>query len=100
MPPKRQDGARSRDRKRQKRRRRESYGIYVYNNALKQMHPDTGISSKAFSIMKSFVHDVFEEIAAEASGLQHYNKRYTSTSRENTDVCSSHSTRGTRQARC
>lgn len=68
------------DRKR-KRRRRESYGIYIYK-VLRQVHPDTGISSKAMSIMNSFVNDVFERIAAEASRLATYNKRSTISSRE------------------
>ena len=40
------------------------------------MHPDTGVSSKAMSIMNSFVNDLFERIAAEASKLAHYNKRF------------------------
>ena len=43
---------------------------------LKQVHPDTGVSSKAMSIMNSFVNDLFERIAAEASKLAHYNKRF------------------------
>ncbi|XP_044574138.1 uncharacterized protein LOC123258341 [Drosophila ananassae] len=55
--------------------------IYIYK-VLKQVHPDTGISSKAMSIMNSFVNDIFERIAAEASRLAHYNKRSTITSRE------------------
>ena len=46
------------------------------------MHPDTGISSKAISIMNSFVNGIFERIAAEASRLAHYNKRSTITSGE------------------
>ena len=58
-----------------RRRRKESYGIYIYK-VLKQVHPDTGISSRAMSIMNSFVNDLFERIAAEASKLAHYNKRY------------------------
>ena len=72
--------ARSGEKKR-KRRRRESYSIYIYK-VLKQVHPDTGISSKAMSIMNSFVNDIFERIAAEASRLAHYNRRSTITSRE------------------
>jgi histone H2B len=67
--------------KKRKRRRRESYAIYIYK-VLKQVHPDTGISSKAMSIMNSFVNDIFERIAAEASRLAHYNRRSTITSRE------------------
>lgn len=47
-----------------------------------QVHPDTGISSRAMSIMNSFVNDVFERIATEASRLTQYNKRSTITSRE------------------
>ncbi|MEO1519126.1 MAG: histone H2B family protein [Bacteroidota bacterium] len=67
--------------KKKKRRRKESYAIYIYK-VLKQVHPDTGISSKAMSIMNSFVNDIFERIAAESSRLAHYNKRSTITSRE------------------
>ncbi len=67
--------------KKTKRRRKESYAIYIYK-VLKQVHPDTGVSSKAMSIMNSFVNDIFERIAAEASRLAHYNKRSTITSRE------------------
>ena len=69
------------DGKKKKRKRKESYSIYIYK-VLKQVHPDTGISSKAMSIMNSFVNDIFERIAAEASRLAHYNKRSTITSRE------------------
>ena len=64
-----------------KHKRKESYAIYIYK-VLKQVHPDTGVSSKAMSIMNSFVNDIFERIAAEASRLAHYNKRSTITSRE------------------
>ncbi|MEQ2185128.1 Syntaxin-binding protein 1 [Goodea atripinnis] len=46
------------------------------------VHPDTGISSRAMSIMNSFVNDLFERIATEASRLAQYNKRSTITSRE------------------
>jgi len=67
--------------KKKKRKRKESYAIYIYK-VLKQVHPDTGVSSKAMSIMNSFVNDIFERIAAEASRLAHYNKRSTITSRE------------------
>nr|XP_033811842.1 uncharacterized protein LOC117365475 [Geotrypetes seraphini] len=69
------------DGKKYKRRRKESYAIYIYK-VLKQVHPDTGISSKAMGIMNSFVSDIFERIAGEASRLAHYNKRSTITSRE------------------
>ena len=55
-------------------KRKESFSIYVYK-VLKQVHPDTGISSKAMMIMNSFVSDIFERIAGEASKLAKYNKR-------------------------
>ena len=73
--------ARGGEGKKRRKRRRESYSIYIYK-VLKQVHPDTGVSSKAMSIMNSFVNDIFERIAAEASRLAHYNRRSTITSRE------------------
>ena len=72
--------ARSGDKKR-RRKAKQSYSSYIYK-VLKQVHPDTGISSKAMSIMNSFVNDLFERIATEASRLAHYNKKHTITSRE------------------
>ena len=73
--------AQKKDGKKRKRSCKESYSVYVYK-VLKQVHPDTGISSKAMGIMNSFVNDIFERIAGEASRLAHYNKRSTITSRE------------------
>ena len=37
-----------------KKKRTESYSIYIYK-VLKQVHPDTGISTKGMSIMNSFI---------------------------------------------
>lgn len=62
-------------------KRKETYSSYIYK-VLKQVHPDTGISNKAMSIMNSFVNDIFERIAHEASKLAQYNKRSTISSRE------------------
>merc|ERR1712124_241669 len=56
----------------------ETYKIYIYK-VLKQVHPDTGISSKAMSIMNSFINDIFEKIAGEASKLARYSKKPTVT---------------------
>ncbi|XP_041070208.1 histone H2B-like [Carcharodon carcharias] len=67
--------------KKRRKSRKESYAIYIYK-VMKQVHPDTGISSKAMSIMNSFVSDIFERITGEASRLAHYNKRSTISSRE------------------
>ncbi|KAK1328795.1 hypothetical protein QTO34_010964 [Cnephaeus nilssonii] len=78
--------AQKKDGKKRKRSRKESYSVYVYK-VLKQVHPDTGISSKAMGIMNSFVNDIFERIAGEASRLAHYNKRSTITSRRSRRPC-------------
>ncbi|KAF8935035.1 histone H2B [Podila verticillata] len=64
-----------------KKTRSETYSSYIYK-VLKQVHPDTGISNKAMSILNSFVNDIFERIAGEASKLAAYNKRSTISSRE------------------
>eukprot|EP00126_Sphaerothecum_destruens_P000568 Sdes_comp10700_c0_seq1m2386 len=68
------------DKKRRK-SRKETYSIYIYK-VLKQVHPDTGISTKAMAIMNSFVNDIFERIANESSRLAQYNKKSTISSRE------------------
>ena len=62
-------------------KRTESYSTYIYK-VLKQVHPDTGISKRGMSIMNSFINDIFEKIATEASKLARYNKKPTVTSRE------------------
>ncbi|XP_060012324.1 histone H2B type 2-K1 [Lagenorhynchus albirostris] len=75
-------GRSSGDKKSKKRsRRKETYSMYIYK-VLKQVHPDIGISSKAMSIMNSFVNDVFERLAGEAARLAQYSGRTTLTSRE------------------
>lgn len=52
------------------------------HTVLKQVHPDTGISNRAMSILNSFVNDIFERVATEASKLAAYNKKSTISSRE------------------
>ena len=69
------------DKKKRRTKRKESYGIYIHK-VLKQVHPDTGISSKAMMIMNSFVNDIFERIANESSRLAKYNTKSTISSRE------------------
>ncbi|XP_078066507.1 histone H2B 1/2-like [Mustelus asterias] len=65
--------------KKMKKPRKESDSIYIYK-LMKQLHPDTSISSKATSLMNSFVSNIFERIAGEASHLARYNKRSTISS--------------------
>ena len=45
---------------------------------LKQVHPDTGISNKAMAILNSFVNDIFERIATEASSAYPFPLRLSS----------------------
>ncbi|KAM3244391.1 hypothetical protein ACQJBY_055990 [Aegilops geniculata] len=59
----------------------ETYKIYIFK-VLKQVHPDVGISSKAMSIMNSFINDIFEKLAGESAKLARYNKKPTITSRD------------------
>ena len=62
-------------------KRIESYSSYIYK-VLKQVHPETGISKRGISILNSFVNDIFDRIALEASKLARYNKKATLSSRE------------------
>ena len=62
-------------------KRVESYSSYIYK-VLKQVHPETGISKRGISILNSFVNDIFDRIALEASKLARYNKKATLSSRE------------------
>lgn len=64
-----------------KRRRHETFSVYIYK-VLKQVHNDTGISKTSMKIMNSFINDLFERIAIEASSLVRYNKKHTLTARE------------------
>lgn len=69
------------DKKRRSKSRKETYSSYIYR-VLKESHPDTGISTNAMHIMNSYVNDLFERIATEASKLAAYNKKSTISSRE------------------
>jgi histone H2B len=64
-----------------KKARKETFAVYIYK-VLKQVHPQIGISTRAMGIMNSFVGDIFERVASEASRLSHHNKRSTISSRE------------------
>ncbi|KAG6851009.1 histone H2B [Arthromyces matolae] len=87
------------EKKKRRKSRKETYSSYIYKGiqycpsvfwatahhldlVLKQVHPDTGISNKAMAILNSFVNDIFERIATEASKLASYSKKSTISSRE------------------
>ncbi|KAF5130504.1 Histone H2B [Metarhizium anisopliae] len=92
--------AASGEKKKRSKTRKETYSSYIYKGmpfpplmkgvcsnphfatVLKQVHPDTGISNRAMSILNSFVNDIFERVATEASKLAAYNKKSTISSRE------------------
>jgi histone H2B len=67
--------------KKRKSKRVESYSSYIYK-VLKQVHPNTGISKRGMSILNSFINDIFERLALEASKLSRYTKKATLSSRE------------------
>ena len=67
--------------KEHKRSRHETFSVYIYK-VLKQVHNDTGISKKSMAIMNSFINDIFERIALQASKLVRYNKKHTLSARE------------------
>ena len=69
------------DKKGKRHTRHETFSVYIYK-VLKQVHQDTGISKKSMAIMNSFINDVFERIALEASKLVRYNKKHTLSARE------------------
>ena len=67
--------------KKSKRKSVRTWSLYIFK-VLKQVHSDTGISNKAMNIMNSFINDVFDRLASEASKLTKINKTKTLSSRE------------------
>eukprot|EP01013_Petalomonas_cantuscygni_P032221 TRINITY_DN5868_c0_g1_i1.p1 TRINITY_DN5868_c0_g1~~TRINITY_DN5868_c0_g1_i1.p1 ORF type:complete len:124 (-),score=0.03 TRINITY_DN5868_c0_g1_i1:30-401(-) len=64
-----------------KRKAVRTWSLYIFK-VLKQVHSDTGISNKAMNIMNSFINDIFDRLATEASKLAKINKTKTLSSRE------------------
>ena len=58
--------AAKKDGKKKAKKSTESYKLYIFK-VLKQVHPDTGISSKAMAILNSFIADQFDKIASQAA---------------------------------
>ena len=83
MAPSKTPTAKNKKRRQKARRhsKHETFSVYIYK-VLKQVHQDTGISKKSMAIMNSFINDVFERIALEASKLVSYNKKHTLSVRE------------------
>jgi len=49
---------------------------------LVQLYPQCSISGKGVAVMNSFVDDIFQRLAREASNLVQYNKARTMTARD------------------
>lgn len=64
-----------------KKRRKESYSLYIYN-VMKQVSPQSGISSSSMRVLNSVVDDLFGRIAREASRLATINNKMTVSSKE------------------
>ena len=56
--------AKTAEKGKRRKKRVETFSSYIYK-VLKQVHPDTGISKRAMSIMNSFVNDTFDRLATE-----------------------------------
>ena len=67
--------------KKRGKRRSETFSSYIFK-VLKQVHSETGISKKSMEIMNSFIYDLHDRIALEASKLVRYNKKHTMSARE------------------
>merc|ERR1719148_459151 len=59
-----------------------TYAVHIYK-VLKQIHPNCGISKRGMNIMNSFMNDIFDRVASEATKLLRNNKsKCTLSSRE------------------
>ena len=67
--------------KRVRKKKFDSYAVYIYR-VLKNIHSDVGISKKGMSVMNSFVNDIFERVAVEATRLTRYQKKLTLSSND------------------
>merc|ERR1719382_847364 len=59
----------------------QTYAIYIHK-VLKQIHPEVGISKRGMNIMNSFMNDIFDRVATEATKLLRTTKKRTLTNRE------------------
>jgi len=71
----------SSENKKKRPKKQETYDYYIFK-VLKQIHQDSGISKRAMSIMNSFITDIFERLANEASVLSQRNKAKTILTRD------------------
>lgn len=67
--------------KKRTKKRNETFSMYIYK-VLKQVHPKTGISSKAMNVLNSFVEDQFTMVSKEAMQIAEYANSKTLTARD------------------
>mmetsp|Transcript_50892 Transcript_50892/g.135842 ORF Transcript_50892/g.135842 Transcript_50892/m.135842 type:complete len:160 (-) Transcript_50892:190-669(-) len=60
---------------------KETYATHLYK-VLKQIHPELSISKRGMLIMNSFMNDIFDRIATEATRLMRSSQKKTLTCRE------------------
>ena len=63
------------------RKNKQSWSVYIHRS-MKQVNKSLSLSGKTMKIVNSFVTDVFERVATEASALARANKKKTLGSRE------------------
>ena len=59
----------------------KNFSRYIFK-VLKGVHNEIGISKKSVDIMNSFLFDIYDKLALEASKLVRYNKKNTLSARE------------------
>ncbi|ELP86594.1 histone H2B, putative [Entamoeba invadens IP1] len=67
--------------KREVKKNFDSYALYI-SRVLRSVFPDIGITLPSVSVMDSFVRDVFERIAIDASALSRNSGKATVTQKE------------------
>lgn len=67
--------------KKRKKKRHQSFKRYIFK-VLKQVHPNTGMSTRAMSVMNSLMFDLHAKISKEAAALCQQNGRKTLSERE------------------
>ncbi|ELP87294.1 histone H2B [Entamoeba invadens IP1] len=67
--------------KREVKKNFDSYALYI-SRVLKSVFPDIGITLPSISVMDSFVRDIFERIAMDASSLTRNYQKSTLTTKE------------------
>mmetsp|Transcript_46991 Transcript_46991/g.102259 ORF Transcript_46991/g.102259 Transcript_46991/m.102259 type:complete len:150 (+) Transcript_46991:93-542(+) len=69
------------DVRKRRKKAQQSYAIYIFK-VLKQIHPELTISKRGMDIMNSFMNDVFDRIATEATRLLRGSRKRTLSSGE------------------